>query len=79
MREAEVNTMIQEQLRQGGINVVIEIAELPVHFEGLARGDFDMYVSSQQFGYCTETVRVMDGLKYGYRDVMGGSGYRMKR
>lgn len=76
MREAEVNTMIQEQLRQGGINVVIEIAELPVHFEGLARGDFDMYVSSQQFGYYSETVRTMDGLKYGYRDVMGGSGYK---
>ena len=74
--ESEITSLIQEQLRQGGINVVMELAEMPVHFEGLARGDFDMYVSSQQFGYYTETVRTLDGIKYDYRDVMGGSGYK---
>lgn len=75
MREDPVNTLIQEQLRAGGINVSIEIAELPVHFEGLAAGDYDIYASAQQFGYYSEPVRTTDGLKYDYSDVMGGCGY----
>ena len=69
-------TMIQEQLRLGGITVELEIAEFPVHFAALGEGDFDMYTSSQQFAYYTEPVRCTDGLTYKFSDVMGGCGYK---
>ena len=54
----------------------IELAETPVHFGALAEGDFDMYVSSQQYAYYTEPVRCTDGLTYSFADVMGGCGYQ---
>ncbi|MCI6019184.1 MAG: ABC transporter substrate-binding protein [Clostridiales bacterium] len=69
-------SMLQEQLRQGGINVELELAEIPVHFAALAEGDFDMCYSLQQFAYYTEPVRCVDGINYKYSDVMGGTGYK---
>ncbi len=69
-------SMIQEQLRQGGINVNIELAEIPVHFAALSEGDFDLCYSLQQFGYYTEPVRCIDGINYSYSDVRGGTGYK---
>ncbi|MDR1533352.1 MAG: ABC transporter substrate-binding protein [Clostridiales bacterium] len=74
--ESALTSLIQEQLRLGGITVELVLAENTVHFEGLAQGDFDMYPSSQQFAYYTEAVRTSDGLTYSYRDVMGGCGYK---
>lgn len=75
--ENPVLPMIQEQLRQGGIEVEIIITERPVHFpEGLGKGDFDIYWSAQQFAYYTEAVRCTDGITFGYGDVMGGCGYK---
>lgn len=68
-------SMIQEQLRAGGIEVEIEVAETPVHFAALSEGDFDMYTSSQQCGYYSEAVRTTDGADYSFADVMGGCGY----
>ena len=68
-------SMIQEQLRAGGIEVEIEVAETPVHFAALSEGDFDMYVSSQQCGYYSEAVRTTDGADYSFADVLGGCGY----
>ena len=69
-------TLIQEQLRQGGIDAQIVNAEMPVHFAGLGAGDFDIYQSGAQFAYYTEGVRCTDGLNYDYSDVMGGCGYK---
>lgn len=68
-------SMIQEQLRAGGIEMQIEVAETPVHFAGLSEGDFDLYVSSQQNGYYSEALRTTDGADYSYADVLGGCGY----
>ena len=62
-------TMIQEQLRAGGIEMNIEMAEMPVHFQALGTGDYDMYVSSQQCAYYSEAVRTTDGLDYSFADV----------
>ena len=79
MRGQQTNalmSMIQEELRLGGINVELELAETPVHFAALAEGDYDMYTSSQQFGYYSETVRCCDGIAYDWSDVMGGCGYK---
>ena len=69
-------TMIQEQLRAGGIEMNIEMAEMPVHFQALGTGDYDMYVSSQQCAYYSEAVRTTDGLDYSFADVLGGCGYQ---
>lgn len=69
-------TLLQEQLRAGGIDMQIVTAETPVHFAALAEGDFDMYISSQQYSYYTEAVRCTDGLTYSFADVMGGCGYQ---
>ncbi len=74
--ETAVTIMIQELLRQGGINVEMVVEEFPVHFAALAQGDFDMYFSSQQFAYYTEPVRCTDGIHYKFSDVMGGCGYK---
>lgn len=69
-------SMIQEQLRLGGINVELEVAETPVHFAALSEGDFDLCYSLQQFAYYTEPVRCVDGTHYTYSDVRGGTGYK---
>ena len=69
-------SLIQEQLRQGGITVDIVIAETPVHFQALASGDYDMYTSSQQYAYYSEAVRTCNGDKFSFRDVYGGCGYK---
>lgn len=68
-------SMIQEQLRAGGIEMEIEVAETPVHFAGLSAGDFDLYVSSQQNGYYSEALRTTDGADYSFAEVLGGCGY----
>jgi len=41
-----VLSMIQEQLRIGGIEMEIEVAETQVHFAALAEGDYDLYIST---------------------------------
>ena len=69
-------SMVQEQLRAGGIEVEFELAETPVHFAALAEGDFDMYASTQQYALYSEPVRCTDGIKYDYSAVMGGCGYQ---
>ena len=74
--ENALTSMIVEQLRQSNINAELVVAEFPVHFAALGEGDFDMYLSAQQFAYYTEPVRCTDGLTYDYSDVMGGCGYK---
>lgn len=69
-------SMIQEQLRQGGIDMQIEVAEMPVHFGALREGDYDMFCTSQQCGYYSEAARFMDGRDYTYADLYGGTGYQ---
>ena len=71
-----VVTMLQEQLRQGGIDLQIELAETAVHFAALGEGDYDLYVSNVKFAYYTEGVRCTDGLRFDYSDVLGGCGYK---
>lgn len=71
-----VISLLQEQLRQGGIEIDLVLAEAPVHFASLAEGDFDLSFSMQQFAYYTEPVRCTDGINYKYSDVMGGTGYQ---
>lgn len=68
-------SMVQEELRAGGIEVEIEVAEMPVHFAALSEGDYDLYISSQQSGYYSEAVRTTDGADYSFADVLGGCGY----
>lgn len=71
-----VAQMIQEQLRQGGIEVDIVAADTPVHFAALAEGDYDMYVSSQQAMYYSEPLRCCDGLGWDYSVLMGGCSFK---
>lgn len=70
-----VLSMIQEQLRAGGIEMEFEVAETQVHFAALAEGDYDCYLSTQQCGYYSEAVRTTDGYTYSFADVYGGCGY----
>ena len=74
--DSVVNQMIQEQLRQGGIEVNIIVADTPTHFAALAEGDYDMYVSSQQAMYYSEPLRCCDGIGWDYAALMGGCGYK---
>ncbi len=68
--------MVMEQLRLGGIDVDLILAEPAVHFwQGLGIGDYDIYLSSQQGIYYSEPVRCCDGIAYGFGDVMGGAAY----
>ncbi len=77
--ENAMTSMIKEQLWKGGIDVEVVVAEFPVHFAALAEGDFDMYLSAQQFAYYTEPVRCTDGITYKFSDVMGGCGYKNEK
>ncbi len=71
-----VAEMIQEQLRQGGIEMEIVTTDTPTHFAALAEGDFDMYVSSQQACYYSEAMRCCDGIGWHYSSLMGGCGFK---
>ena len=80
LRSGSSNTLvadlIQEQLRQGGIEVDIVTGDNATHFAALAQGDFDMYVSSQQAVYYSEALRCTDGIGWDYAALMGGCGYK---
>ena len=69
-------SMIQEQLRAGGIELDLVVTERPVHFAELSKGDYDLYYGTQQNGYYSEVVRAADGVDYSYADIMGGSSCR---
>lgn len=67
--------IIQENLRQGGINVNITINETPTHFAWLREENYDLTISNLSPMYYTENLRLVDG-RYSTADVSGGANYK---
>lgn len=67
--------IIQENLRQGGINVNITINETPTHFQWLREENYDLTISNLSPMYYTENLRLVDG-RYSTADVSGGANYK---
>lgn len=67
--------IIQENLRQGGINVNITINETPTHFSWLREGNYDLTISNLSPMYYTENLRLVDG-RNSTADVYGGANYK---
>ena len=53
--------IIQENLRQAGIEVNITINETPTHFQWLREGNYDLTISNLSPMYYTENLRLVDG------------------
>lgn len=67
--------IIQENLRQGGIEVNITINETPTHFKWLREGTYDLTISNLSPMYYTENLRLVDG-RISTADVAGGANYK---
>ena len=67
--------IIQENLRQGGINVNITINETPTHFTWLREENYDLTISNLSPMYYTENLRLVDG-RIPTADVSGGANYK---
>lgn len=67
--------IIQENLRQAGINVNITINETPTHFKNLREGNFDLTISNLSPMYYTENLRLVDG-RIDSSVVWGGALYK---
>ena len=67
--------IIQENLRQGGIEVNITINETPTHFQWLREGNFDLTISNLSPMYYTENLRLVDG-RIDSSVVYGGALYK---
>ncbi len=67
--------IIQENLRQAGIEVNITINETPTHFKWLREGTYDMTISNLSPMYYTENLRLVDG-RISTADVAGGANYK---
>ncbi len=67
--------IIQENLRQAGINVNITINETPTHFSWLREGNYDLTISNLSPMYYTENLRLVDG-RNSTADVYGGANFK---
>lgn len=67
--------IIQENLRQAGINVNITINETPTHFAWLREGNYDLTISNLSPMYYTENLRLVDG-RNSTADVFGGANFK---
>ena len=67
--------IIQENLRQAGIEVNITINETPTHFAWLREGNYDLTISNLSPMYYTENLRLVDG-RIGTEVVYGGASFK---
>ncbi|HIS46683.1 MAG TPA: ABC transporter substrate-binding protein [Candidatus Scybalocola faecigallinarum] len=67
--------IIQENLRQAGIEVNITINETPTHFQWLREGNYDLTISNLSPMYYTENLRLVDG-RISTAVVYGGANYK---
>lgn len=67
--------IIQENLRQAGIEVEVTINETPTHFQWLHDGTYDMHIADLSAVYYTENLRLVDG-RIPTSVVYGGANYQ---